>query len=155
MLRRVARRVNPGWAYREEKARKSHPGSLQDEQWGWVYAPTSAALYSVAWQLALVTGLLGLTVLLTSPEAGSVWRDLPIGCVIATFGLLFAGALAEIPLLIEAVRRRKWGMIMVNIPGMVVLLRAVDYAFGPRRPFHPHPRFVPGNLSLGSSVEGS
>jgi hypothetical protein len=155
MLRRAARRLNPLWAYREEKARKLHPGNLQDEQWGWVYAPTSAALYSVAWQLALVTGLVGLTVLMTSPGPGSVWRDLLIGGVIATFGLLFAGALAEVPLVAEAVRRRRWGMIMVNIPGMVVLLRAVDYAFGPRRPFHPHPRFVPGKLGLGSGVEGS
>lgn len=155
MLRRAARRVNPLWAYQEEKARKLHPGSLQDEQWGWMYAPTSAALYSVAWQLALVAGLLGLTVLTTSPEPDSVWRDLLLGCVIATFGLLFVGALAEIPLLAEAVRRRRWGMLLVNIPGLVVLLRAVDYAFGPRRPFHPHPRFVPGKLSLGSAVEGS
>jgi hypothetical protein len=38
MLQRAARRLNPLWAYREEKARKLHPGSLQDEQWGWVYA---------------------------------------------------------------------------------------------------------------------
>jgi hypothetical protein len=154
MLRRAARRVNPGWAYQEEKARRLHPGSLQDEQWGWVYAPTSAALYSVAWQLALVAGVLGLTVLTTSPAPDSVWRDLLVGCIIATFGLLFGGALAAMPLLVEAVRRRRWGMFLVDLPGLVVLLRAVDYAFGPRRPFHPHPRFVPGKLSLGSAVEG-
>lgn len=153
MLRRAARRLNPLWAYEEEKARTLHPGSLQDEEWGWVYAPTSAAMYSVAWQLALVTGLLGLTVLATSSESSSAWRDLLIGCAMATFGLLFAGALAEVPLLMEAVRRRRWGMILVSIPGMVVLLRAVDYAFGPRRPFHPHPRFIPGEVSLGSGVE--
>ena len=155
MLRSTARRVNPLWAYREEKARKLHPGSLKDEQWGWVYAPTSAALYSVAWQLALVTGLLGLTVLVTSPESGSIWRDLLMPCAIATFGLLFAGALAGMPLLTEAARRRRWEMILVNVPGMVVLLRAVDYAFGPRRPFHPHLSFVPGKFSLASRAEAS
>jgi hypothetical protein len=150
MLRRAVRQVNPLWAYREEKARKMHPGSLQDQEWGWVYAPTSAALYSVAWQLAFVTALLGLAALLTDIDSKPIGSDLLIGGLMATFTLLFAGALAETPLLIEAVRRRRWGLILVNIPGIVVLLRAVDYAFGPRRGVHPHPRFVPGKFSLGS-----
>jgi hypothetical protein len=91
MLRRAARRVNPLWAYQEEKARKSHPGSLQDEQWGWVYAPTSAALYSVAWQLALVAGVLGSTALMTSPQPDSVWRDLLFGASSPRSGCCSAG----------------------------------------------------------------
>ncbi|MGH3505775.1 MAG: hypothetical protein ACRDO2_01075 [Nocardioidaceae bacterium] len=69
MLRRAARQVNPAWAYREEKARKTQPGGLQDQDWGWVYAPTTAALFSVAWQLALVAAGLGLTILSTGGEA--------------------------------------------------------------------------------------
>jgi hypothetical protein len=155
MLRRIVRRLNPLWAYQEEMARKSHPGSREDQEWGWVFAPTSAALYSVAWQLALASGVLGLAVLLTRPGSGSVWRDLLMGCLFATFALLFAGGLALTRLLIQAVRRRRWGMILGGVPGAIVFLRAVDYAFGPRRPFHPHPRFVPGKLSLDADVDRS
>lgn len=66
MLRRAARPVDPLWTYREERVRKLHSGSLRDEEWGWVYAPTSAALYLVVWHLALVTGWLGPTGLLIS-----------------------------------------------------------------------------------------
>lgn len=151
MLRRAARQVNPAWAYREEKARKLQPGGLQgqDQDWGWVYAPASAVLFSVAWQLALVAGGLGVTVLATGSEVNSFWDDLLFGCVVSVFSLLFVGSLAQTPLLVEAVRRRRWGLILSGHIEIVVLLRAVEYAFGPRRVTHPHPRFVPGRLSLG------
>lgn len=149
MLRRAARQVNPAWAYREEKARKLQPGDLKDQDWGWVYAPASAALFSVAWQLALVAGGLGVTVLATGGEVNSFWGDLLFGCVVSAFSLLFVGALAQTPLLVEAARRRRWGLILSGHIEVVVLLRAVEYAFGPRRVTHPHPRFVPGRLSLG------
>jgi hypothetical protein len=56
-----------------------------------------------------------LTVLTTSPAPDSAWRDLLVGCIIATFGLLFGGALAAMPLLVEAVRRRRWGMFLVDL----------------------------------------
>lgn len=152
MLLRAARHVNPVWAYREERARKMHPGSLRDQDWGWVYAPTSAALYSVAWQFAFVTGVLGLTLLMTGSGMNSIWGDLLIGCALSAFSLLFAGSLAQTLLLIEAVRRRRWRLILSGFMGWIILLRAVDYAFGPRRPMHPHPRFVPGKFSLGSDA---
>jgi hypothetical protein len=149
MLRRAARQVNPDWAYREEKARKLQPGGLQDQDWGWVYAPTSAALFSVAWQLALVAAGLALTILSTGRDMDSFVGDLLFGCVVSAFSLLFLGSLAQAPLLVEAARRRRWGLILSGHVEVVVLLRAVEYAFGPRRVTHPHPRFVPGRLSLG------
>jgi hypothetical protein len=75
--------------------------------------------------------------------------DLLFGCVVSAFSLLFVGSLAQTPLLVEAARRRRWGLILSGHIEVVILLRAVEYAFGPRRVTHPHPRFVPGRLSLG------
>ena len=152
MLRRAARQLNPVWAYREENARKMHPGSLKDQQWGWVYAPTAAALYSVAWQLALVAAALGVMLALAGSGLDSPWGGVLIGCVFATFCLLFAGSLAHTPLLIEAARRRSWRLILSGFVGYTVLLRVVDYAFGPRPATHPHPRFAPGQFSLRSDI---
>jgi hypothetical protein len=72
-----------------------------------------------------------------------------------TLAMLVAGVLAGTSLVIEAAKRRRWGLILGGYLGLIVLFRAVDYAFGPRRPSHPHPRFVPGRLGLGRDDMGT
>lgn len=124
----AGRRLDVTWPYRAEKERMREAESAGDPD-HWVGSPLAAAAYSFGWQIAVVAGAVG--------SSFFWWRsrwEMREELFFVLLGIalccMFIGGVAEMWILPRAVRNRRWGLAVGFQP--VSILRALDYAFGPR-----------------------